>query len=64
MENLQANSRYEEHTRQQSWATRNTLLIDSGKSEYVVQINQLGKFHLAWLAKEKTATQLNIKCSM
>jgi len=63
-ENLQPNSQYKEHTRQQSLAAGNTLLIDTSNSEYVVQINPLGKFYLTRLAKEKTATELNIKCSM
>ncbi|MGN8059734.1 hypothetical protein ACTJKN_25885 [Pedobacter sp. 22163] len=63
-ENLQPNSQYKEHTRQQSLATGNTLLIDTSNSEYVVQINPLGKFYLTRLAKEKTVTELNIKCSM
>ncbi|QXU41442.1 hypothetical protein [Pedobacter sp. D749] len=41
---LQSSSHNEENTNQQGWATRNTLLLDTSNSEYVVQITPLGKF--------------------
>lgn len=33
-----------ESSSEQSWAKSNTLLLDTGNSEYVVQITPLGKF--------------------
>ncbi|QXU43629.1 hypothetical protein [Pedobacter sp. D749] len=41
---FQSNSYNEENTNQQSWATKNTVLLDTSNSEYVVQITPLGKF--------------------
>ncbi|QDW23965.1 hypothetical protein FFJ24_003625 [Pedobacter sp. KBS0701] len=41
---LQSKSHYQENTNQQSWENGNTLLLDTGNSEYVVQITPLGKF--------------------
>jgi len=43
-ENLQSNSQYQEDTNLQSWATANTLLLDTSNSEYLVQITPVGKF--------------------
>jgi len=41
---FKSNSYNEENTNQQSWATKNTVLLDTSNSEYVVQITPVGKF--------------------